>query len=74
MYTGAARPAEVLKKLRSRITVETERKLPDEQRLLRALMKEGRIEKRKELLYEAFKPAKSIGMYICNMTYNIYMV
>ncbi len=58
---GALKPAEVLRKLRQRITTETERKLPDEQRLLRVLLREARSEKRKELLYEAFKPAKSMN-------------
>lgn len=58
---GALKPAEVLRKLRLRITTENERKLPDEQRLLRVLMREDSSSKRKEFLYEAFKPSKSMN-------------
>lgn len=58
---GAKPAADVLKSLSKRIIEEKERKLPDEQRLLRALMRENRTEKRKELLFEAFKPSKSMN-------------
>ena len=58
---GAKQAAEVLRVLYRRIVSERERLLPDEQRLLRALLKEPLSEKRKELLYEAFKMVKSMG-------------
>ena len=58
---GALKPAELLRKLRLRIKTENERKLPDEQRLLRVLMLEESSPKRKELLFEAFKPSKSMN-------------
>lgn len=58
---GATDAVKVLRTLSKRITEEKERKLPDEQRLLRALMRESDSEKRKALLYEAFKPSKSLN-------------
>ena len=58
---GVTQAAAVLRKLLLRASMEKERKLPDEQRLLRALLKEVSTEKRKELLYEAFKPSKSMN-------------
>lgn len=58
---GVKQASEVLRKLLLRASMEKERKLPDEQKLLRVLLKEGRTEKRKELLYEAFKPSKSMN-------------
>ena len=44
-----------------RITIEKERQLPDENRLIRALLKEDSSQKRKELLYNAFSPSKSMN-------------
>ena len=58
---GAKQAADILRKLLARITLEKERKLPDEQRLLRALIRVQDPKKRKELIFEAFKPSKSIG-------------
>ena len=58
---GAKQATEILRKLLKRVSLEKERKLPDEQRLLRALLKEPLADKRKELFYEAFKPAKSLN-------------
>jgi len=58
---GATQAADVLRKLSRRIIEEQERKLPDEQRLLRALVRIEDSEKRKSLLYESFKPQKSMG-------------
>lgn len=56
-----AKPAQlVLEQLLKRIFSERERALPDEQRLLRALLRETDSEKRKELLYSAFKQSKSM--------------
>ena len=56
-----AKPAQlVLEQLIKRIFSERERSLPDEQRLLRALLRESDSEKRKELLYSAFKQSKSM--------------
>ena len=59
---GATQAADVLRKLTQRINMEQDRKLPDEQRLLRALMRmdDKSGEKRKGLLYDAFKPSKSM--------------
>jgi hypothetical protein len=57
---GATQAAEVLRNLSKRIMEEQERTLPDEQRLLRALMRIQNSDKRKGLLYDAFKPAKSM--------------
>lgn len=56
---GATQVAEVLTKLSKRIVLEKERKLPDEQRLLRALLRLNSTEERKGLLYEAFKQVKT---------------
>jgi hypothetical protein len=58
---GAKQAVEVLKKLSKRITDEKDRKLPDDQRLLRALMRMDDTEERKGLLSEAFKASKIIG-------------
>ncbi len=58
---GAKQAADVLRKLTARIMLEKERKLPDEQRLLRALIRVQDPKKRKELIFEAFKPSKSMG-------------
>jgi len=55
---GAVGASEVLSKLVQRVNVERDRIQPDEQRLLRALLKVDDSEKRKGLLYEAFKPTK----------------
>jgi len=55
---GATQAANVLRTLLNRVMTERERNLPDEQRLLRALLRENDSEKRKELLYAAFKPSK----------------
>lgn len=57
---GALPAAKVLRTLNARIKEERERRLPDEQRLMRALLREPNSEKRKSLLYEAFRPMKSI--------------
>jgi hypothetical protein len=58
---GATQAVEVLKRLTKRIAEEKDRKLPDEQKLLRALMRIGDTEERKGLLSEAFKASKIIG-------------
>jgi len=58
---GAKQTSEVLRVLLKRVVVEQERSLPDEQRLLRALLRESDSEKRKELLYTAFKQSKSMS-------------
>jgi hypothetical protein len=58
---GAVDASKVLKRLMERITMEKERQLPDENRLIRALLKEDSSEKRKELLYNAFAPSKSMN-------------
>lgn len=55
---GAVGASKVLSKLVQRVNVERDRIQPDEQRLLRALLKVDDSEKRKGLLYEAFKPSK----------------
>ena len=55
---GATQAVTVLKKLSKRIAEEKDRKLPDEQKLLRALMRIGDSEERKGLLSEAFKASK----------------
>ena len=59
--SGVTAAAAVLEQLLKRIFAERERALPDEQRLLRALLREGNSEKRKELLYTAFKQSKSMN-------------
>lgn len=53
--------ADALRKVIGRIYTERERGLPDEQRLLRALLREADSEKRKELLYEAFRVQKDMN-------------
>lgn len=53
---GATAASEVLTKLVQRVNLERDRVQPDEQRLLRALLKLDISEKRKGLLYDAFKP------------------
>jgi hypothetical protein len=58
---GAIQAAQVLRKLNERITMEKERMLPDEQRLLRALLRVNDSEERKALLFSAFKPQKLMG-------------
>lgn len=55
---GAVQAVEVLKKLSRRIAEERDRKLPEEQRLLRALMRIADSEERKGLLFAAFKASK----------------
>jgi hypothetical protein len=57
---GAQQAADVLRKLIQRANEEREKKLPDEQRLLRALIKLDDGEERKGLLYAAFKPVKTL--------------
>ena len=57
---GATAAAAVLRTLSKRIIEEKEKKLPDEQRLLRALLRQANPEKRKSLIYEAFRPTKTI--------------
>lgn len=57
---GATAPAEVLRKLIKKANEEREKKLPDEQRLLRALIKLDNSEERKGLLYTAFQPVKTL--------------
>lgn len=58
---GAVQAAQVLRKLNERINMEKERLLPDEQRLLRALLRVSDSEERKALLFSAFKPQKIMG-------------
>jgi hypothetical protein len=55
---GAEQAVAVLKKLAKRIAEEKDRKLPEEQKLLRALMRIGDSEERKGRLSEAFKATK----------------
>ena len=57
---GADQVAEVFKKLIRRAADLRERSLPDEQRLLRQLMRVADSEERKGLLYAAFKPSKRL--------------
>lgn len=57
---GATQAVTVLRAINDRITYEKERALPDEQRLIRALLREKSEPQRKSLLYEAFKPSKSL--------------
>lgn len=52
--------AKVLKHLVARANAENEKKLPDEQRLLRALLRVDDSDERKGLIFEAFKRQKSI--------------
>jgi len=58
---GALAAVNVLRVLNKRILNEKEKKLPDEQRLLRALLREQNPEKRKSLIYEAFRPTKTLN-------------
>lgn len=58
---GAAQVVEVFGKLISRMRSEQERNLPDEQRLLRQLLRLASSEERKGLLYAAFKPSKTVN-------------
>ena len=58
---GSKQAVGVLKKLNDRILRDKERILPDEQRLIRALLREKDSEKRKELLQAAFKPQKMMS-------------
>eukprot|EP01039_Chlorochromonas_danica_P011712 gene11712-13148_t len=54
-----ATPAvQVLSKILQAILVEKERQLPEEQKLLRKLLKVDKSEERKGLLFDAFKPSK----------------
>eukprot|EP00596_Hydrurales_sp_CCMP1899_P009979 CAMPEP_0119051438 /NCGR_PEP_ID=MMETSP1177-20130426/73051_1 /TAXON_ID=2985 /ORGANISM="Ochromonas sp, Strain CCMP1899" /LENGTH=615 /DNA_ID=CAMNT_0007030637 /DNA_START=289 /DNA_END=2136 /DNA_ORIENTATION=+ len=55
---GANQAVEVLKRLNKRINDDKDKKLPDEVRLLRALMRIEVSEERKGLLYDAFKAQK----------------
>ena len=57
---GATAPAEVLRKLIAKANEEREKKLPDEQRLIRALIKLEDSEERKGLLHTAFQPVKTL--------------
>jgi hypothetical protein len=57
---GATQAADVLNSLIKRANEEREKKLPDEQRLLRALVRLDDPEERKGLIYAAFKPVKSL--------------
>jgi len=57
---GATQAADVITSLVKRANEEREKKLPDEQRLLRALIRLDDSEERKGLLYAAFKPSKSL--------------
>lgn len=57
---GAAQAVVVLKKLNKRIADDKDKKLPDEVRLLRALMRISDSEERKGLLYDAFKAQKIV--------------
>lgn len=55
---GALPAYEILTKIAKKIIYEQERRLPEEQQLLRALMRLEDSEQRKGLLYDAFKPRK----------------
>ena len=57
---GATAAADVISSLVKRANEEREKKLPDEQRLLRALIRLDDSEERKGLLYAAFKPVKAL--------------
>ena len=59
---GATAAADVLGNLVKRARVEMERLLPEEQKLLRALLRITLPEERKGLLYEAFRPTKSMNV------------
>jgi hypothetical protein len=58
---GVKQAADILRKLNQRIQSEKEKQLPDETRLMRALMKIQETEERKGLLYNAFKPTKTMN-------------
>ena len=58
---GAAPVAEVFRRLIARANEQRERNLPDEQKLLRSLMRLDSSEERKGLLFAAFKPTKSMA-------------
>ena len=58
---GVKQAADLLRRLNQRIQSEKEKQLPDETRLMRALMKMQDTEERKGLLYNAFKPVKSMN-------------
>lgn len=58
---GAAQVVEVFGKLIARMRTEQDRNLPDEQRLLRQLLRLSLSEERKGLLYAAFKPSKTMN-------------
>ena len=58
LKAGATDVAAVLNKLLRRILDEKERTLPDEQRLLRAVLRLESSEKRRNLLYDAFSPSR----------------
>lgn len=58
---GAVAASELLSKLVKRAREETEKKLPEEQKLLRALLRISESEERKGLLYEAFRPSKAMN-------------
>jgi hypothetical protein len=57
---GAAPAAAVMKQLIKRANDEKEKTLPDEQRLLRAMMRIDSSEERKGLLHEGFRPTKTM--------------
>ncbi len=52
---------QLLSKLLQRIAEEKERKMPEQQRLLRHLMQLSSSDKRKEALYNAFRPSKKLN-------------
>eukprot|EP00607_Mallomonas_marina_P007390 CAMPEP_0182420442 /NCGR_PEP_ID=MMETSP1167-20130531/5244_1 /TAXON_ID=2988 /ORGANISM="Mallomonas Sp, Strain CCMP3275" /LENGTH=631 /DNA_ID=CAMNT_0024596389 /DNA_START=25 /DNA_END=1920 /DNA_ORIENTATION=+ len=56
---GAKPVVDVFKQLLLRVQTERERRLPDEQRLLRQLLRLSDVEERKGLLFAAFKPSKT---------------
>jgi len=58
---GVKQASDILRKLSQRIQSEKEKQLPDETRLMRALMKIQETEERKGLLYNAFKPVKTMN-------------
>jgi len=58
---GATKTADILKTLLKRIVEQQEKALPDEQRLLRSLMRIENSEERKGLLFAAFKPTKTLS-------------
>lgn len=57
---GATQAADLLDKLKRRVLLERERRLPEEQKLLRQLMRIESSEDRKGLLFQAFKASKSM--------------